>query len=183
MGHYPVSILISLHSTLVLNTQHKMMGITTDLNLSEQTPFNQSVSRGASRQSSLSIIKFCYSTLALYIIYKYRTENLKTLSLTMLSSERDLTHVTHVTLSILTVFNNRWGGGGWWPIFYQIYHSNSCQLTLLFSPSPTLSNDNEHYSIFNNVEGNRDSRKYVFNKRGFFHVCDHYLIAGLRGFK
>ena len=125
--------MISLHSTLVLNTQHKMLGITTDLNLSEQTPFNQSVFRGASPQSSLSIIKFGYSTLALYIIYKYRTENLKTPSLTMLSSERDL---THVTLSILTVFNNRWGGGGWWPIFYQIFHSNSCQLTLLFSPSP-----------------------------------------------
>ena len=138
MGHYPVIILISLHSTLVLNTQHKMLGITTDLNVSEQTSFNQSVFRGASPQSSLSIIKFGYSTLALYIIYKYRTENLKTLSLTMLSSERDLTHVTHVTLSILTVFNNRWGGGGWWPIFYQIYHSNSCQLTLLFSPSPTV---------------------------------------------
>ena len=142
MGHYPVIILISLHSTLVLNTQHKMLGKSTDLNVSEQTSFNQSVFRGASPQSSLSTIKFGYSTLALYIIYKYRTENLKTLSLTMLSSERDL---THVTLSILTVFNNRWGGGGWWPIFYQIYHSNSCQLTLLFSPNPTLSNDNEHY--------------------------------------
>ena len=142
MGHYPVIILISPHSTLVLNTHYKMLGKSTDLNVSEQTSFNQSVFRGASPQSSLSIIKFGYSTLALYIIYKYRTENLKTLSLTMLSSERGL---THVTLSILTVFNNRWGGGGWWPIFYQIYHSNSCQLTLLFSPSPTLSYDNEHY--------------------------------------